>query len=127
MLAAPGDPGNGVALGDAQTPTRIDIAYGGSCTAGKRADFDYYHDVLSWAAGHGLKVADGVKLYLQFGTTDVLIVLPVCNINPRYVAERNLQSLFLANAYIAVAAIGMSASSLLVVGNSLRLGRGTGT
>jgi 3-isopropylmalate/(R)-2-methylmalate dehydratase large subunit len=71
MLAAPGDPGNGVALGDAQTPTRIDIAYGGSCTAGKRADFDYYHDVLSWAAGRGLKVADGVKLYLQFGTTDV--------------------------------------------------------
>jgi 3-isopropylmalate/(R)-2-methylmalate dehydratase large subunit len=28
---------------------RIDIAYGGSCTAGKREDFDQYHAVLAWA------------------------------------------------------------------------------
>ena len=50
---------------------QIDIAYGGSCTAGKREDFDHYHAVLRWAADRGLRVADGVKLYLQFGTVDV--------------------------------------------------------
>jgi 3-isopropylmalate/(R)-2-methylmalate dehydratase large subunit len=50
---------------------RIDIAYGGSCTAGKREDFAQYHAVLSWAAERGLKVAPDVTLYLQFGTVDV--------------------------------------------------------
>ena len=49
----------------------MDIAYGGSCTAGKREDFDHYHAVLAWAAARGLRVADGVKLYLQFGTVAV--------------------------------------------------------
>jgi len=71
MLARPGDPGNGVALTDLGTEIRPDIAYGGSCTAGKREDFDYYHEVAKWAADHGLKVAQNVKLYLQCGTVDV--------------------------------------------------------
>ncbi|SAK44157.1 isopropylmalate isomerase large subunit [Caballeronia calidae] len=71
MLAAPGDPGNGIALQSLDDRPRIDIAYGGSCTAGKREDFDHYHDVLSWAAARGLRVPDNVKLYLQFGTQDV--------------------------------------------------------
>jgi len=71
MLAAPGDPGNGVALRDLGRPVRIDIAYGGSCTAGKREDFDHYHAVLSWAAARGLAVPDHVSLYLQFGTMAV--------------------------------------------------------
>jgi 3-isopropylmalate/(R)-2-methylmalate dehydratase large subunit len=71
MVAAPGDPGNGMRLvADAQ-PVRVDIAYGGSCTAGKREDFDHYHEVLQWAVRHGLTVAPGVRLYLQFGTVDV--------------------------------------------------------
>ncbi|WP_211615128.1 hypothetical protein [Paraburkholderia haematera] len=26
----------------------IDIAYGGSCAAGKREDFDFYREVLRW-------------------------------------------------------------------------------
>jgi 3-isopropylmalate/(R)-2-methylmalate dehydratase large subunit len=73
MVARPGDPGNGVAL--EQVPVsdrvRVDIAYGGSCTAGKREDFDHYHEVLAWAAQRKLRVAPGVKLYLQFGTTAV--------------------------------------------------------
>src|SRR6202030_2320167 len=51
--------------------TKFDIAYGGSCTAGKRDDFDQYHAVLSWAAERGLRVAPTVKLYLQFGTSAV--------------------------------------------------------
>jgi len=49
----------------------VDIAYGGSCTGGKREDFDRYHEVLSWALGHGLRVQPGVQLFLQFGTTAV--------------------------------------------------------
>jgi len=71
MVARPGDPGNGVALADLGAPVRIDIAYGGSCTAGKREDFDHYHAVLAWAAQRGLRVAPSVQLYLQFGTEDV--------------------------------------------------------
>ncbi|MGF6528286.1 aconitase family protein [Variovorax sp. PvP013] len=71
MVAAPGDPGNGLPLADVAGPVRIDIAYGGSCTAGKREDFDHYHAVLKWAADRGLRVAPGVALYLQFGTTAV--------------------------------------------------------
>ncbi|HKT63437.1 MAG TPA: aconitase family protein [Burkholderia sp.] len=71
MLAAPGDPGNGIALRDLAARPRIDIAYGGSCTAGKREDFDHYHEVLAWAAARGLRVPADVSLYLQFGTSDV--------------------------------------------------------
>lgn len=71
MVAAPGDPGNGMPLASLDRKVTIDIAYGGSCTAGKREDFDHYHAVLDWAARHGLRVADGVALYLQFGTDAV--------------------------------------------------------
>lgn len=73
MVARPGDPGRGLPLAElpaAERP-RIDIAYGGSCTAGKREDFEHYHAVLAWAAARGLKVAPGVALYLQFGTAAV--------------------------------------------------------
>ncbi len=71
MVASPGDPGNGRPLASINAPLRIDIAYGGSCTAGKREDFVHYHRVLQWAAERGLKVAPGVQLFLQFGTTAV--------------------------------------------------------
>ena len=71
MLARPGDPGNGVALAELDAPVAIDIAYGGSCTAGKRDDFDAYHDVLAWGVARGLRVAPGRSLFLQFGTMDV--------------------------------------------------------
>ena len=71
MLARPGDPGNGVALADLDRTVKVDIAYGGSCTAGKREDFDHYHAVAKWALDRGLRVADGVKLYLQCGTLQV--------------------------------------------------------
>ncbi|WP_332610105.1 aconitase family protein [Achromobacter sp. ESBL13] len=71
MVAAPGDPGNGVALSTLAMRPRIDIAYGGSCTAGKREDFDAYHQVLAWAVDRGLRLPDGVTLYLQYGTTAV--------------------------------------------------------
>ncbi len=71
MLAAPGDPGNGLSISQLTSTVPIDIAYGGSCTAGKREDFDRYHEVLEWAAQRGLRTAPGVSLYLQFGTTAV--------------------------------------------------------
>lgn len=71
MVARPGDPGNGIDLSALDGPIEVDIAYGGSCTAGKRDDFDCYHEVLGWAAARGLKVAPGVTLLLQFGTVDV--------------------------------------------------------
>jgi 3-isopropylmalate/(R)-2-methylmalate dehydratase large subunit len=74
MVAAPGDPGNGLPL--ARLTQRghsvpVDIAYGGSCTAGKREDFDHYHAVLAWGVRHGLRVPPRVRLYLQYGTTAV--------------------------------------------------------
>ncbi|MBN8756664.1 MULTISPECIES: aconitase family protein [unclassified Variovorax] len=71
MVASPGDPGNGLPLSQVKESVRIDIAYGGSCTAGKREDFDHYHEVLRWAADRGMRVAPGVELFLQFGTTAV--------------------------------------------------------
>jgi 3-isopropylmalate/(R)-2-methylmalate dehydratase large subunit len=71
MVARPGDPGRGLPLSELNETVHVDIAYGGSCTAGKREDFDAYHAVLAWAAQRGLKVPEGVTLYLQFGTADV--------------------------------------------------------
>lgn len=72
MVARPGDPGRGVPLSELDEPVPVDIAYGGSCTAGKREDFEQYHAVLAWAAQRGLRVPARVKLYLQFGTADVM-------------------------------------------------------
>ncbi len=71
MVAAPGDPGNSLPLRQVAERPRVGIAYGGSCTAGKREDFDQYFAVLSWARERGLGVAPGVELYLQYGTLAV--------------------------------------------------------
>jgi 3-isopropylmalate/(R)-2-methylmalate dehydratase large subunit len=70
-VAAPGDPGNGMPLDRFDRAVRVDIAYGGSCTAGKREDFDHYHEVLAWGLAHGMKVPPHVQLFLQYGTTAV--------------------------------------------------------
>jgi 3-isopropylmalate/(R)-2-methylmalate dehydratase large subunit len=75
MVALPGDPKNAVPLADLEAETggtvRIDIAYGGSCTGGKRADMDFYADVLGRASSAGGRVADGVRLFLQVGSARV--------------------------------------------------------
>lgn len=71
LVASPGDPGNGLAIDELAGPVEVDIAYGGSCTAGKREDFDYYHEVLAWGVEHGLGLAQNTRLYLQFGTLAV--------------------------------------------------------
>ena len=71
MVAQPGDPGRGIALAALEARPAVDIAYGGSCTAGKREDFDQYHEVLAWAVARGLRASARVKLYLQYGTVAV--------------------------------------------------------
>jgi 3-isopropylmalate/(R)-2-methylmalate dehydratase large subunit len=74
MVAAPGDPGRGLPISQLPPPgqrPRPGIAYGGSCTGGKREDFDQYHAVLAWAAARGLRVPASTHLYLQFGTLAV--------------------------------------------------------
>jgi 3-isopropylmalate/(R)-2-methylmalate dehydratase large subunit len=75
MVATPGDPRNGVALSDLAEKSggdvKIDIAYGGSCTGGKKADMDMYAAVLRDAVTKGKRVADGVHLYIQFGSQDI--------------------------------------------------------
>lgn len=71
MAARPGDPGNGVAIAELDGEIRVDIAYGGSCTGGKRVDFDAYHEVLQWGLDQGLRIAPHTRFYLQFGTLEV--------------------------------------------------------
>jgi 3-isopropylmalate/(R)-2-methylmalate dehydratase large subunit len=70
MVATPGDPRNGVSLEAllAKETVKLDIAYGGSCTGGKKADMDMYAAVLKRAVDKGQRVADGVQLYIQFGS-----------------------------------------------------------
>ena len=71
MVATPGDPRNGIPLRALEGDVRVDIAYGGSCTGGKKADMDMYAEVLRRALDKGRKVADGVHLYIQFGSQDI--------------------------------------------------------
>ena len=71
MLARPGDPGLGVAVSELDEPVRVDIAYSGSCTGGKREDLQHVHAVLQWAVDHGMRVAKGTRFVLQFGSQDV--------------------------------------------------------
>lgn len=70
MVATPGDPRNGVPLTELER-VKIDIAYGGSCTGGKKADMDMYAAVLKRAVDQGQKVAEGVQLYIQFGSQHI--------------------------------------------------------
>ena len=71
VVATPGDPRNGVPLAELGGPVKIDIAYGGSCTGGKKADMDMYASVLERAVREGKRVAPGVHLYIQFGSQDI--------------------------------------------------------
>jgi 3-isopropylmalate/(R)-2-methylmalate dehydratase large subunit len=78
MVATPGDPDRGIASdpknGALVTEIgrqKIDIAYGGSCTAGKRDDIDMYARVMADAERSGKRVADGVKFFIQFGSQEV--------------------------------------------------------
>ncbi len=71
LVAQPGDPGNGVEISALTEEVAIDIAYGGSCTAGKKEDMDMYAEVLREGVQRGKKVADGVEFWIQFGSQEV--------------------------------------------------------
>src|SRR5690242_8643460 len=70
MVATPGDPGNGKYIRDLNTPVPVEIAYGGTCTAGKNEDMDMYAQVLADALKEGKRVADSVQFYIQFGSQE---------------------------------------------------------
>jgi 3-isopropylmalate/(R)-2-methylmalate dehydratase large subunit len=71
MVATPGDPRNGIPIDALKDEVRIDAAYGGSCTGGKMADMDMYAQVLENALARGKRVAEGVHLYIQFGSQKI--------------------------------------------------------
>ena len=68
MVATPGDPRNGVPLSKLDDGVKIDIAYGGSCTGGKRSDMDLYARVFADAEARGRRIAPGVECFIQFGS-----------------------------------------------------------
>ena len=70
MIATPGDPGNGKFIRDMNTPVPVELAYGGTCTAGKNEDMDMYARVLADALQQGKRVADSVQFYIQFGSQE---------------------------------------------------------
>ncbi len=70
MVATPGDPGNGKFVRELNTPVPVEIAYGGTCTAGKNEDMDMYAQVLAAALKQGRRVADTCQFYIQFGSQE---------------------------------------------------------
>ena len=72
MVALPGDPGNGLYVDElGHEPIRLDVAYAGSCTAGKKEDMDMYAAVLADAEKAGMRVHSDVKLFIQCGSQEV--------------------------------------------------------
>ena len=71
MIALPGDPGNGLFIDELGKKIKVDIAYAGSCTAGKKEDMDMYATVLREAAEAGERVHPDVEFFIQFGSQDV--------------------------------------------------------
>ena len=70
MVATPGDPGNGKYVRDLNSPVPVEIAYGGTCTAGKNEDMDMYALVLADALKRGKHVSDSVRFFIQFGSQE---------------------------------------------------------
>jgi 3-isopropylmalate/(R)-2-methylmalate dehydratase large subunit len=70
MVATPGDPGNGKFVREMNTPVPVELAYGGTCTAGKNEDMDMYARVLADALRQGKRVAESVQFYIQFGSQE---------------------------------------------------------
>jgi 3-isopropylmalate/(R)-2-methylmalate dehydratase large subunit len=71
MVALPGDPGNGVFISELSGPVKVEIAYAGSCTAGKKSDMDMYAAVFRDALEQGKRVHPDVKCYVQVGSQEV--------------------------------------------------------
>ena len=90
MVATPGDPRNGVAAVERASEAgtvKIDIAYGGSCTGGKKADMDMY---AVGAAPRGRRGASA-------SPTGVHLLHPVRLAgHPRYAEKKGYLELFAA-------------------------------
>jgi len=71
MVAIPGDPGQGLSISQLDRSVPIDIAYGGSCTGGKREDIERMFQVVAWAAEHGVTLPAHIHFIVQFGSEDV--------------------------------------------------------
>jgi 3-isopropylmalate/(R)-2-methylmalate dehydratase large subunit len=71
MVALPGDPGNGLYVEELPEAVKIDIAYAGSCTAGKKEDMDMYAAVLREYAERGERKPEHVQFYIQCGSQEV--------------------------------------------------------
>jgi 3-isopropylmalate/(R)-2-methylmalate dehydratase large subunit len=71
MVALPGDPGNGLFIAELGGQVKVDIAYAGSCTAGKKSDMDMYARVFREALERGEKVHPDVKCFIQCGSQEV--------------------------------------------------------
>jgi 3-isopropylmalate/(R)-2-methylmalate dehydratase large subunit len=71
MLALPGDPGNGLFIDELGPQVRVDIAYAGSCTAGKKEDMDMYARVFREGLARGARVPEHVRCYIQCGSQEV--------------------------------------------------------
>lgn len=87
MVATPGDPRNGVdvdVLRQEKGEVKVEIAYGGSCTGGKMADMDMYAEVLKEGLARGMRVNDGVKMFIQFGSQRI----------KRYAVEKGYLEIF---------------------------------
>lgn len=78
MVAHPGNPDKGIP----SDPTngelvknlgeiKIDIAYGGSCTAGKAADMDMYAQVVKYYLEKGMKVKKDISFVIQYGAKSI--------------------------------------------------------
>jgi 3-isopropylmalate/(R)-2-methylmalate dehydratase large subunit len=70
MVATPGDPGNGRYIRELGAHVPIEIAYGGTCTAGKNEDMDMYASVLADALKRGRRVSKNVDFWIQFGSQE---------------------------------------------------------
>jgi len=70
MVATPGDPGNGKSIRELSAQVAIEIAYGGTCTAGKNEDMDMYASVLADALKQGRRVSKNVDFWIQFGSQE---------------------------------------------------------
>ncbi|HET7584448.1 MAG TPA: aconitase family protein [Gemmatimonadaceae bacterium] len=71
MIALPGDPGNGMYVDELPQEVKIDIAYAGSCTAGKKEDMDMYARVFREALERGERVHPDVRCFIQCGSQEV--------------------------------------------------------
>ena len=114
MVALPGDPGNGCFIDELVAPVPVDIAYAGSCTAGKREDMDMYAQVFAHAARNGRRVAPGVRCYVQFGSQDV----------KRHAEQRGYVEIFRA---VGAEVLGPSCGACINAGPGASSGRGTVT